>query len=454
MIRRAVVVTAIATAWVLGAGCTPSDMPSAEPAASGETSPAPATLSPVALPDLSPLAESVQRQLRERYASLAKTLETANASPSEKAAAYGELGRLLMAAKFHDEAASCYSHAEALAGDDMRWPYYLGHAYLRKPDRTRAAAAFERASKLAPANATNFVWLGETYLDDGRLDAAGQAFDRALSLEPQSAAALFGAGRVALARQAYREAVQHMERALAIDSRASALHYPLAMAYRALGDREKAEAHLRQRGSAFPDLPDPLMRQDDEILESAFAYEDRGMQALKNTDFAAAEAAFRKGLELDPKDPTLRYWLGATLYAAGHAPEAEREFEAVVRQSPDFAKAHFSLGMIAESRGRRPAAIKHFRLAVQNDPTLPEARYRLAEALRATGQLQASVSEYEAAVRLDPGIAEAWIGGAQSLIALGLNQKALDWLIQARRLHPDRKELADLQARLLVRKVR
>ena len=62
---------------------------------------------------------------------------------------------------------------------------------------------------------------------------------------------------------------------------------------RALGDREKAEAHLRQRGSAFPELIDPLMPQDQDVLNSAVAYEDRGVQALKAADWNAA-AAFRK----------------------------------------------------------------------------------------------------------------------------------------------------------------
>jgi hypothetical protein len=35
--------------------------------------------------------------------------------------------------------------------------------------------------------------------------------------------------------------VQHFEEALALDGQASAVHYPLAMAYQALGDQ--AEAH-------------------------------------------------------------------------------------------------------------------------------------------------------------------------------------------------------------------
>jgi tetratricopeptide (TPR) repeat protein len=429
----------IVLAWMFlsATACTQASEPSISP-----------ILAPVTLPDLSALAESVRSQLREQHERLTRILATGSATKTDQASAYGDLGRLLLASRFNDEAALCYEHAAALAPDDARWPYFLGHAYLRKGDRARASAAFERASKLKPADPTTLVWLGEAYLDDGRADAAKGAFLKALSIESQSAPALFGAGRAALARQEYRDAAQYLERALAADSDASAVHYPLAMAYRALGDREKAEAHLRQRGNSFPELPDPLLQPDAEILRSAVSYENRGVEALKRADFASAMAFFRQGLEQEPDDPSLRYWLGAAFYASGDPSSAQREFEAVLHQSPDFAKAHFSLGAIFDAGGRRAAAIEQYQAAVKSDPNMPDARLRLADALRASGQLQASVSHYEAAAALDPGIVEAWIGGAQALVGLRRNEQAAEWLARARRIHPNRPELAELQSQV------
>jgi tetratricopeptide (TPR) repeat protein len=439
---------AIVTLGLTAAACTPAREPSPDtsaPAASG-----PGTLAPVTLPDLSALAESVRGQLRERHERLTSVLATESAARTEQASAYGDLGRLLLASRFNDEAALCYEHAEALAPDDMRWPYFLGHVYLRKGERPRAAAAFERVLKLKPGDLTTLVWLGEAYLDDSRPDAAQRAFQRALSIEPQSAPALFGTGRAALAQQNYRDAAQYLERALAADSRASAVHYPLAMAYRALEDRERAEAHLRQRGGNFPELSDPLLQPDGEVLHSAIAYENRGVDALKRADFATAAALFRRGLELEPNDPSLRYWLGATLYASGDASGAQREFEAVLQQSPGFAKAHFSLGAVLEAGGRHAAALEQYQEAVKSDPNMPDARLRLADALRASGQLQASMVHYEAAVALDPGTAEAWIGGGHALIGLRRNEQAAEWLARARRIHPNRPEIAELQARVAI----
>ena len=409
----------------------------------------PDTLAPVVLPDLASLAPSVQKQIRDQHATLTKVLNEPQSTRADKASAYGALARLLLAAKFADEAATGYQRAEALQPDDMRWPYFIGHAYRTKGDRRLAAAAFDRASKLRPSDLAPLVWLGQTYLEDDQTDAAQAAFARALSIQSDSAPALYGAGRAALARGAHADAIQYLERALTIDPDASAVHYPLAMAYRAVGDIAKAEAHLQQRGQAPPSLPDPLMREDDDVLESPISYEHRGVQALRNQDLPGAAAAFRRGLELDPDDATLRYWLGATLYASGQVQAAETEFLNVVRQASDHAKAHFSLGAIYDATGRRDAAIEQYAAAVRFDPTMIDGRVRLAQALAAAGQLREAADQYKTIVEMNPTLAEAWIGGARTLIALKKNDEARKWLNDAKQLHPARPELASLQRQLL-----
>jgi tetratricopeptide (TPR) repeat protein len=446
MMRRSAPVAAAALATILVAACSKPITGTSE-----SQTPQPRTTesaSGCTLPDVSELAPSVQKQIRRGDAELQQVLGRTAASATDRAAAYGALGRVLMAAKFSQAAAACFARAETLAPAEMQWAYYTGHAYLRSGDRARAAAAFERALKAQPGNLAGLIWLGESYLDDDRLDLAQAAFQRAIAAQPNSAPALFGAGRTALARREYNEAAQDLERALAIDPRASAVHYPLAMAYRGLGDLAKADVHLRQRGNNYPVLPDPLMQDDEDVLESAMSFENRGMAALKSADFATAIAAFQKGLTLAPGDTSLRYWLGAALYASGKPEDAVREFSDVVRRDPDFAKAHFSLGAIYDAKQQRGKAIEEYQAAVRADPNLPESRLRLAEDLRASGQLSTSVEQYEAAVRLDPTIVEAWIGGANALIDLKRKDQASDWLARARRLYPARPELAQLQATL------
>jgi tetratricopeptide (TPR) repeat protein len=278
------------------------------------------------------------------------------------------------------------------------------------------------------------------------VDEAQAVFARAITRQPDSAAALFGAGRTALARRAYDEAIRSLEQALRIDPRASVIHYPLAMAYRGAGQREKADAFLQRRGTTAPDLQDPLIQQADVVLDSGVAHEALGMQALRRQDWAGAIQAFKRGLELAPGDASLRYWMATAMIASGDAQGAEREFRAVTRANPGFANAHFSLGAVLDRQGRRTEALREYQAAVTAAPTMPEARLRLADTLRTQGQLANAVVQYEETVRLDPTRADGWIGGAQALIALGRKDAAREWLARARRIHPDRAELTQLEA--------
>ena len=447
MTRSALSARLIALTWpltVLTGGCAPTEEPvSTTPA--GEVAPA---LAPVSLPDLSSLAESVQEQVRERYASVVDTTER-GAPAGERGNAYGELGLLLMAAGYNDTAASCYLHALALAPNIARWPYYLGHLYKTTGEPAKAVGSFERAFELEPTDLATLVWLGEMYLADGRTEMAKRVFTHALSLEPDSAAALSGVGRAALSRQEYAQATEYLERALAVDPRALSLHNTIAGAYQRLGELDKAAAHLDQRGSGKPTLPDPLMQEYGQLLQTPTAYVVRGMRALEDERLDAAAAAFRQGLELAPRDPALLHRLGTTLLRAGDTSGAVTQFEEALRWSSESPEAHFGLGMVLNLDGRSSEAIERFSAAVTYQPDYLEARLALAEALRVTGRLQESLPHLEQLVTLEPRLAQVWAVHAMTLVSLERFQEARDRLSEARHVHPDEPMLTDLLVRML-----
>jgi tetratricopeptide (TPR) repeat protein len=428
--------------------CSRAPEPSSSASPSGRGQQAPESLPAVVLPDLASVAAPVRQQITTANDSLTAALSNSASSVADRAQRYGDFGNVLLASTFFDEAVLCYRHAEALQPADARWPYFRGHASLKKGDREDAARAFERTLSIDSRYLPAVVWLGDTYLDLGRVGEAQAAFARALALQPDSAAALFGAGRAALARQAYGDAIGHLEHALQVDPRATVINYPLAMAYRGNGQRAKADALLQRRGNVAPDLLDPLLQQADVVLESAVSYEGLGMQALRRQDWAGAVQAFRRGLDIAPDDASLRYWMATAMIASGDAAGAEREFREVVRRAPGFANAHFSLGAILDRRGQKAEALREYQAAVDAAPNMPEARLRLAETLRAQGQLRPAIAQYEEAVKLDPTVAEAWIGGAQALIAAGRTAEARAWIARGRAIHPQRRELSALQAQV------
>ena len=394
------------------------------------------------------MAVAAQAQVRDRYASLTRAASQ-NTPSAELADAYGDLGKILMAADRRDAAEPCFLDAQMLAPRDFQWPYYLAHLYRRNGDLTKAIASFERALRLRPDDVDTLVWLGNLELDQGRPDGAEPRFARALSLDPKALSARFGLGRAALARQDYSRAVEYLEAVLAQAPQATGAHYPLAMAYRGLGDAEKAEAHLRLRQDR-PILPaDPVMVELGNLLESPQTYESRGIEALNKADWAGAAALFRKGLELAPDHAALRHRLGTALYLMGDVRGAQEQFEQVVRASPDFFLAQYSLGVLLQADGRHRDAITHFSTALKAKPDYTEARLRLANSLRRTGRAQESLGHYEKVLAEDAGNTEARFGYAVALVQLRRYDEARTSLAEAVKSYPDQTVFAHGLARLL-----
>src|SRR3989442_6767650 len=114
--NREVIARQVLAALLLAAiaGCGPS-RPPRDP------------LHQVSLPDLARATDRVQAQLRAQYASLTEKRQTPATPPAELATAFGEMGRLFMAAEYRDAPEACPSNAPMLAPSERRSPHHLGH---------------------------------------------------------------------------------------------------------------------------------------------------------------------------------------------------------------------------------------------------------------------------------------------------------------------------------------
>jgi tetratricopeptide (TPR) repeat protein len=359
------------------------------------------------------------------------------------------MGKLFIAAEYYDAAEACLRNAEQLVPGDMRWPYYLGHVYRYRSEPGKAAPFFERALALAPNDVASLIWLAEMNLAQNRADAAEEPLKKAQSLDSSSGAVLYGLGRVALAKQDYAGAVKYLERALTLGPQATRLHYPLALAYRGLGNRAKAEEHLRLRGEV--DLPpaDPLLGEISGLLQNAAAYEARGSQALGARQWPEAAENLKKAVELAPNNAFTRLNLGTALYMQGDADAALEQYRKAVSLSPSLARAHFAIGVLMEAKGQDSEAIKAFDAAIASDPSYAEPHFSLANALRRTGRVQESLPQYAEVLRLDPSVSQASFGYAMGLVRLGRYQEARTRLEGATKAFPDQPGFAHALARLL-----
>ena len=280
----------------------------------------------------------------------------------------GVMGMTFMAAWFTEEAEPCLREASALAPEDVRWPYYLAQLYRDRGALEESAAFFEQALGIQPEDPTTLFWLGDIRLEQGRPADAEPLFAQALALFPSSLSARYGLAQTALLEEDYRRAADLLEEILARNPEIGAVHYPLGMAYRGLGDEGRAEEHLRRRENAEIRPDDPLMAALDSLLDAAGTYESSGLAALGREEWPAAIEQFRQGLELDPDDPGLRHRLGTALFMTGDLAGAMAEFQRVVRTTPDYFPSHYSIGVLLQETGRHAEAVDRFRTALRHRP--------------------------------------------------------------------------------------
>lgn len=375
-------------------------------------------LQPVPAPDFTTMEAGVEAQMREVHDALRERIADSGATARELSRAYGAMANLLMAARDLPTAEPYYRNALALDPSDRRWAYYLGHLYRNNGPLTEAAASFEHARELDPDDVATLVWLGDAYLALGRPDDAQPLFRRAVGLDPGSAAAWYGAGRVALAAGDHRPAVEALERALEIHPNATAIHYPLGLAWRGLGEMERAERHLAVPGTVEAQPADPLMTALDDLLQSAEAYEARGRYAFDAGQWAAAADLFERALALDPADTGLRNRLGTALWRMGDRRGAEDELGRIGPEAPEFGAAQITLADLLEETGRGGEAVTLLAAAVERDPDDTRARVAFAGALGRNGRPEEALAEYARVSELDPAQPDAAFGTAMNLVRL------------------------------------
>ena len=439
----------VVLAAFVAAGCAGSTDPAAGADATMLAPPGGLGLRPVIQPDFSAMGASAAEQMRRRYDALGRTVADGGATAGDLAAAYGAMGDLLLAARELETAEPYYRNAQTLAPGDWRWAHLLGHLYRNQGPLDEAVTFLEHAAEIEPRALATLVRLGEVYLALGRPEAAAPLFAQALAIDRGSAAAWYGAGRAALAGNDDAAAVNALEEALALAPDASAIHYPLAMAYRRRGDVDRAQEHLARQGDVEPRPDDPVLQEIEQRFESALLLDYRGGEALAAGNWAAAADFFDRALALSPDRANLRHRLGTALWRMGDARGAEEAFERIIETTPEYSEAHFNLAMILAQTDRVEGAIDRLRIVLQRKPGYLGARVALARLLALHGRPDEAQAEYAAALELAPLDAAATLGAAMTLALLERYAGAEARLRDAQRTFPDDSRFTRALARLL-----
>lgn len=402
---------------------------------------------PVELPPLDGLEPLVREALLAGYERYRAQVD--GSTPSDWAAASGELGMLFHAHGQLEFAMRCYQNAEASAPGDFRWPYYLAQLLWSKGSVDDAEVASTRAVERNPSYVPARVLLGRVHLERNELGAARSQLEQCLALAPSCAAARVLLGRVALRMDDPAAAVPHLLQALAIAPDAGEAHYVLGLAYRDLGDLSGARRHLGHPNRTGAPLDDPLMEQVAVRVVGSRLRQNLGGEHFLRQEYAEARVEYERAVHADPTSATARQNLGAVLTKLGDLEAAQRELEEASRLDSDNPLIHFNLGALNAQLGFDDRAIRHYRDCLSHDPHHADALFNLGNALRRTARFEEAAQRYEEVLTLDPANLDARAVLAYAWMKLGRWQDALDLLESTHRRYPDDLRSAEALARML-----
>ena len=404
---------------------------------------------PVPEPNFDRLETAVAEQIKGVRQSLSETMAKQDVSTKELADAYGLMGQLYHAYELSDAAEACYQNASRLAPADYRWHHLLGALYEQSGKLEEAIVQFQTAWQLRPTSDAAPVRLGNIYLQQNRLEDAQEQFVIALKVDASSVAAVNGLGEVALAAKKYQIAVNYFEQVLDKVPAANRVHYSLAMAYRGLGELEKAKEHLDKNGTVGLRPNDPLVDELRNLVEGERLYLIRGQLAFSAKRFQEAAEAFGKAIEAKPDSARAHVNLGSSLAELGKIDEALKHYEIALQHDDKSFAAHFNLGILQFRREQFDGSLEHFKTAVDLRPKDFQANRQLAKNLQAVGQDEEAIAQWQLVRGLAPQDEDTALLLADLLIGKGRYEEALTTLDEFNGLLPDRGRVAHVLAALL-----
>lgn len=407
-------------------------------------------LVPIPYPDAGALEPSVGRAL-----TLARTQfeQAVAAKPADDALAraYGDLAMSYHAHDLVPAAEAAYRNARALAPREKRWAYLYGHVENDSGNSANAVEGFEAALAIDPNDPAILFSLGQVYLQRGEPDKAQPLFEKLRATEAARAAALAGLGKAALAKRQYREAVGYFEEALKLSPASTRLWQPLAVAYRGLGDRAKAEDSLRRyhADGLEPEIVDPIVDSLWTKVAASRPLLRRGQRLSRVGQFDEAARTFRAALEADPQNADAAANLGATLANLGRLDEAQRELDAALALDDRIVFAHLSLGVVRDRLGQDPGAAEQYRATLARDPANVQAAIYLADLEMRAGRADEAAKRYKDVLVRSPNLSGIELALALAYVKSGRYDEARAVLEAALVKQPNNAEVGNALARIL-----
>lgn len=293
--------------------------------------------------------------------------------------------------------------AVGLAPNDASYLTSLGGILGMEQKLAEANVYFERAVKCDPANAAARRNLAANEWRLGQFKQAQTNLERLLRDQPHDKVATLLLGMVSENEHDYARAAELLASVPELVQQRPESVAALASAYYHTERRRQARALLEAlpAGSNSPRgilaAAGVAVRAHDyaiaeklfESVRSSFSaghargevYNLLGMVEMKMDHFTDAIRSYGHALELDPKSLDAQVGLASAKWAAGMRPEAEAQFQILLKQHPRDASVYENYGTSLLNSGTDDAMLAHatalLRKSVELDNSRAEAHYQL-----------------------------------------------------------------------------
>jgi tetratricopeptide (TPR) repeat protein len=375
-------------------------------------------------------------------AQIRAALERAKQDPTAETIA--ALGLVLHAYEQYDRAAACYERARAIDPNKFEWSYYLGLANADGGHAEPAIAALRVALKLSPTDVPGRLKLADLLFDRGDPEEGRRLYTSVIADRPSSALAHYGLGRTLAAQGDVAAAITSYTRAVELSPQFGAGHYALAMAYRNLGNRERAETHLalhREHQGRRPPFDDPLRERIEAQKTGPYYHLERGRQFNASGRRQEAIQAFEQALSFSPDLVHAHVNLVAAYTASGAFEKAAEHYQRALALAPNQPENHYNYGLLMLAQKREPEAIQAFLRALQNDPSYIDAHNNLGYLLARAGRTDEAIRELRAALNGNPAHRDAHFNLGRALQASGQREEAITHFLAATQIEDDKTPL-------------
>lgn len=194
-----------------------------------------------------------------------------------------------------------------------------------------------------------------------------------------------------------QSAIRHFGRAIELDPTFAPAHAALADCYNQLGTVMVGTGSPREHRPRAEAEAIKALQID---ASSSEAHAALGYVRHYQWQWADAEKAFLRAIELNPSNTLARLWYANLLMSRRRFDEALRQAYAARDLDPFSLIVNTNIGWILGFAGRHAEAVDHLTRTVALDPEYPQARWRLADVLALSGRYGEALNQVEAALRI------------------------------------------------------